>query len=211
MIHARFRPLASPIQRPARGYTTSPFSGSWPDTLDRLEREIKHVRGTDIVIELDTTLDQIRNDGWPYSGAKIATPGVRVSFTSKHGPLCYTCATYNTWQSNLRAVALTLERLRAIDRYGCVKGGEQYQGWAKLPPGRTPAPSGEWASVEDAMRFLSTVGDGDTLSLLPEDLPAVYKAAARKAHPDAGGSTELMARVNAARAYVESAVSEVRS
>lgn len=58
---------------------------------------------------------------------------VGVSFDSKHGPLTYETAEFATWQDNLRAIALGLEALRAVDRYGISKRGEQYRGWKALP------------------------------------------------------------------------------
>ncbi|MFN7019864.1 MAG: molecular chaperone DnaJ [Phycisphaerales bacterium] len=203
MINAVFRPLEKPIPLPKGGVISCPFSCSFTTTLDDLERELFHLKAKDIVIELDLDLQDIRNDGWPRSTARPRTQGVRLSFDSKHGPLSYTCATYGHWERNLRAVGLTLDRLRAVDRYGAVKGGEQYKGWAALPPPPQPAAGGDFASIEEAMRFLCKVGNGTVLSVLPSDLEAVYRDAARKAHPDAGGSTELMARVNAAKAFVE--------
>lgn len=40
--------------------------------------------------------------------------------------------TYTTWQDNLRAIALGLEALRKVERYGITRGTEQYTGWKML-------------------------------------------------------------------------------
>src|SRR5579863_10251967 len=53
-----------------------------------------------------------------YAGAKLRTQGIILTFNSKHGPLSYPCDKYSNWQANLRAIALSLEALRAVDRYG---------------------------------------------------------------------------------------------
>jgi hypothetical protein len=39
------------------------------------------------------------------------------------------------WQHNVRAIALGLEALRKVDRYGITRRGEQYAGWKALPAG----------------------------------------------------------------------------
>lgn len=136
MLNATFRRLESPLDAPRGGYRRAPFSSSYTTTLNGLERELEHLKAKDIVIQIDMRWEDIRNDGWPRSTAMVKSPGVVVTFESKHGPLSYRCGTYSNWEMNLRAIALTLERLRAVDRYGAVKGGEQYKGWARLPPGQ---------------------------------------------------------------------------
>lgn len=203
MIQARFQVLDKPLPKPADGWKKSPFYGGYTDTLDRLEREMRHLGATDIVFLVDADHSHIRNDGWPKSTMRPSTPGIIVTFeTPAFGAMRYESGRFNSWEQNLRAVAMTLERLRAVDRYGCTKG-EQYTGWKKLPTGM---PTGEWASVEAAMRFLCLIGQPSTLSVLPSDLDTVYRAAARKAHPDAGGSHEVMSKVNRAKDYIEKSV-----
>jgi len=44
------------------------------------------------------------------------------------------CDSFKDWEANLRAIALSLERLRAADRYGVTtEEKEQYIGWLRLP------------------------------------------------------------------------------
>lgn len=184
------------------------LNANWSKAFEKLRYELARVNATNVVIEAGYKPDQVRADGWPYSNAKPEHSGVRVSFL-KGGklPLAFR---YNGWKAvemNVYMIALTLERLRAVERYGCTQSGQQYKGWAQLPPGanegRAPIPAEEFASVEDAMRFLSRVADGEVHTTLPVDLDLVYKAAARKAHPDRrGGDSELMSKVNRARDYV---------
>ena len=64
--------------------------------------------------------------------------------------MSYPCDKYSNWQANLRAIALSLEALRAEDRYGVTRRAEQYKGWAKLLP-----PNAEFASDIEAAGFLS--------------------------------------------------------
>lgn len=46
------------------------------------------------------------------------------------------------WQINLRAIALGLEALRKLDRYGITSRGEQYTGWRAIEA----TPSSEFAT-----------------------------------------------------------------
>lgn len=191
MIDLRFRPFESAPKAPKGGRRKSTFSASWTNTLNDLERELEHLKATDIVIEAETTRDQIRNDGWPYSNAKMG-PTVAISFTSKHGPMRYECGTFLGWQDNIRAIGLTLSALRAVDRYGATHSAEQYRGFAALPP----KPAAEWASPAHAAQWLRSIAGIDDPNIPMKDL---YRAAAFKAHPDTGGNAELMSKVNRAR------------
>jgi len=179
----------------------------WSKAFELLRYELARIDAADVVIEAGYKPNQVRADGWPYSNAVPEHHQVRVSFRRSGVSMSFfqggfssgaDAVAYNVW-----LIGMTLQCLRAVDRYGCTQGGEQYRGWAQLPPGKPSIAAHEWASVEDAMRFLSKVGDGAVLSVLPADLPRVYRAAARKAHPDTGGSEDLMARVNRAKDFIE--------
>lgn len=202
MIDLRFVPLEKPIYPKSGQYASKRFGCSWGTTLDDLELDLKNLEATSIVIEADLRRDQIRNDGWPHGGCLPATPGIRLGFTSKHGPLVYECGTFGTMEQNLRAIGLTLQRLRLIDEYGATKGGEQYKGFAQLP-------AGEFGTTEDAARFLIRMAgdlnarEQDVLSD-PSLLKNIYRAAARTCHSDTGGGDKEMSKVNAAKALIES-------
>lgn len=210
MLEARFVPIAQALPRPKGGYRRCPFKAGFRNTLETMERELDALRGKDLVVEADMDRNDIRNDGFPRSSARARTPGIRLSFTSRHGALVYACSTYPTWEENLRAIALTLERLRAVERYGASAGGEQYKGWAQLPPGAgVRFTAGEWGSVEDAARFILEV---EGCEATDEDVEAVvidprgsFREAAKKAHPDTGGSPEVMSKLNRARDFIEAA------
>lgn len=211
MIDLRFRPLQTPVSRPKGGYRSSPFDLPWNRTLDHLERELGFLGAKDIVVEADLTPEKIRNDGWPYSSARPATPGVRLSFSSKFGPLAYECATYSAMESNIRAIGRTLECQRAMERYGAVKSGQQYTGWKALPggDGRGPIIATAFGTVEEAAQFLlrqALLSDNDVGRVIddPEYLRVVYRAAAKRTHPDMNrGDITLFGQVNAANQMIE--------
>jgi hypothetical protein len=98
------------------------------------------------------------------------------------------------WQANVRAIALALEALRAVDRYGVTKRGEQYQGWTALPAAR--AQSSRWFTDEaDALAWMKRCAGGEAT----DDPKAMYKLLGRRMHPDMPkGSAELWERLDAA-------------
>lgn len=219
MIDLRFQPMTKlPAKqgRPDRNgklwFLRSPFGKTVGAGYDDLERELRLLEATDIVVESGHSKADIRNDGWPKSASRPEHPCVRLYFKCKHGRLRYECAVFEDWQANLRAIGLWLQRQRlAIEEWGIGQGGEAYRGFAQLPGGNgTGAMIGlEWASKEDAARFLLQVeGKGytpDEVEGVVVDPAGTYREAARKAHPDAGGSDALMSKVNRARDFIAGA------
>lgn len=162
----------------------SQFQSSWPNTEALLLSEVKHLKGRDIVIEIDVSEGGIRNDGRLRANAKPSSPAVRVAFESMYGPLSYATDRYSTWQDNVRAIALSLESLRRVDRYGVTKRGEQYTGWKALPSG-----SGGPAShmtADEAWSILGSFGERPVAEQrqAPDGLQRAYRRARAFAHPD---------------------------
>ena len=206
MIDARF----VPCDWGKRGAVTgSPFRATYVQTLDRLEAELKHLSARDIVIQAGFDRDQIRNDGWPYGGASPRRhAGVILSFQTPRGPLSFPCYRYSVWQSNLRAIALSLEALRAVDRYGVTQRAEQYAGWAQIE-----APKDGFTDRLAAALFMvdrAGVVDkerdaaADRILASVEARKQTFIVAAKALHPDAaGGSHEDFIRLQNAMRMLE--------
>ena len=128
----------------------SPFFASWGSTMKLLERELRFLGAKKVVLQEALLNQDIRLDRKPKANAKAAHPGVILSFDSKHGPLNYPCDRFDSWDDNVRAIALSLEHLRAVDRYGVTRSGEQYRGWARLP-----GPNGSAMTLGTALETLS--------------------------------------------------------
>lgn len=188
-----FRPLTGWPGKPTARRKRASFRASYVDTLRLLDTELRHLGARSVVLQVALTEDQIRLDGRPRAGATPSHPGVVLSFESKHGPLSYPCDTYADWEDNLRAVALALEALRAVDRYGVTRQAEQYRGWAALPPPASPAVVTVVAAC-DLLRRLAGV------PLVTRDtLDEAYRCAVKKVHPDVGGTSEAFQQIQQAR------------
>lgn len=173
----------------------SRFKATYGASEDLLMRELQHIGAKDVVLEIDISPSDLRLDGTLRANAKPQGPRVCLYAATKHGPLMMPCDTYWDWRDNVRAIALSLEALRQVDRYGCAARGEQYRGWTAIP-----ASTSMTTKVEAAWQLLADILGGDTPS--PRDRAALdrcYRDAAKRAHPDAGGTEEGMAAVNRAR------------
>lgn len=196
-----FRPIEAwpGTLTPEHARRSSPFSAPMSNTVRLLDAELEHlgiVGGTN-VLQLALSRDDLRIDGRPRAQARVAHPGVLLSFSTRpqsklfpsvrsavaflaesaqedfpaeqqdaewlyrravkiHHPdvggsrkmfdkvrdayrvataedaYQFAVDTFVHWQDNLRAIALGMEALRKVARYGIVKGNEQYSGWKQL-------------------------------------------------------------------------------
>lgn len=186
MIDVRFRPLDAP---PYRSRKSASFRAGWNDTLDKLEKELSSLGARDIVVQAGFTLADVRNDGWPRGGRRPSHPAVVLTFRDKSGnSLSFPCDTYNDHEDNLRAIALSLEALRAVNRYGVTKGHEQYKGFAQLPAANPN-------SIRNAALLFFSQTTGWTNSQIVSDPNGAYRLASRACHPDLGGNQEVFVKL----------------
>ena len=157
---------------------------NYREIIQRLETELKELQASSVLIESGHDPDDLRLDGHIKEAAKPPRfPGMIVrlyahiapdAFSGNPAPLgalWFACKTYDTWQDNLWAIAMTLERLRAIVTYGTIPQSEIYALFADLSdeavrpaptkpaepkrprptrPRQTPAEKGECAATTAA-------------------------------------------------------------
>ena len=153
----------------------SAFKAAWSSTLDLLDRERAHLRARDLVMQVAVHDSEIRLDGMLRADARPSDPGVRLLFGSRYGDLTYQCDSCQSWQHNVRSIALGLEALRAVDRYGInAVQGQQYKGCREITAG-----SGT-TTREQAEQIIRHWSPDD-------DLRTAYKTARRNTHPDLHG------------------------
>lgn len=166
------------------------FKAGYAATIQLLRRELLHLRASKVVIEAAVSEQDIRNDGLIRSDARPQHPGVIVSFSTPGGPLRFPCDTYATLQDNLRAIALALEALRRVDRYGVTRKGEQYTGWKQLPGGTVePAMSLDVAATVLINLSKARCTPRDLIGV-PANVAICYRAAAKLTHPDLTGGDD---------------------
>lgn len=170
---------------PERPRRNDLFQATYSQTLEKLEDEIRRIRGGEVIIGLVVDAAAIRLDGRLRADARPSHAGVELSFeVPGRGRLVFHTDAYrgyaDSWQSNLRAIALGLEALRAVDRYGITSTAEQYAGFLQLTTSQPSADRGRQL-VEEA---------------------GGVRQALMKHHPDQGGDPRQFADVQAYRQLV---------
>jgi len=113
-------------------------------------------------------------------------PGVAVYFHWDERQVCIAVDRYSKLQCNLQAIHHILEARRTEMRHGGIEiVRASFEGFKALP---APSSHRHWSEVLGLPR-----------SARVDQVKAKAKELAKKAHPDAGGTTEAMAEINAAR------------
>lgn len=178
------------------GPRCSRFKAAPKAAWDLLQREMRMIDAISAVLELDAPAHRIQKRSGEWSAdARPNEPGVVLTIERRDKPaLRMVCCEFRVWTDNVYAIARSLEALRMVDRYGCTASGEQYVGFAALPP------PGEASrdTVQEAIDLILEVS-GDIAvrdGWVHQDSIA---AAIRMAHPDHGGTAERLTRVLQAR------------
>lgn len=171
------------------------FKTIWTKALDLLDREIYYLGGKNVTIAIDVEERFIRPDGQLYASARPRSPAVIVSFDTARGRLQFPCDTFGFWQENVDAIARSMEKLRAVDRYG-VTTGEQFSGFKAIPASTSPT-----MNAEEAARHIAQLLGMHAYVLLQHagDAQMAIRRARQKVHPDVGGSNEAWHLVELAR------------
>lgn len=189
--------VLQPLEQWPRGETRqrrrSNFSAGLPATLQLLTTELHMLsrrggRPAPSVLQIALRDEDFRiTDGMPRASAVPSMPGVILHIEANVGPLSYPCDTFDRWHDNLRAIALGLEALRKVGRYGITPGHEQYAGWKALPQ----QPETPTFTAEQAEQFLREFVHGpatDGLNL--GTIPQLVRRAKAAAHPDRNGGDQ---------------------
>jgi hypothetical protein len=160
---------------------------------DEVLRQVKLMRGQDVVVSTNIPL---RRDGLPLANiAEPQDPGVAVywneiKYTSGRSVRTTRVLACDKWQKvrdNLRAVGLTLDALRAIERAGASQVLERaFTGLTALPADAGKRP---WRKVLGI----------NTDHVSWDVVEAAYKLLALQRHPDRGGTHDAMQELNRAR------------
>jgi hypothetical protein len=186
----------------------SPFSATYAATLEVLDRELYYLDAREAFLQVVASERDVRLDGQLRADARVDHPGVILTIdTRRLGTVVYETDRYQSrswrgrraagWQENLRAIALGLEALRKVERYGIANRGQQYAGFRELGSG-IAAPAA--LTLEEAARLLMP-DDPDWLLEVgtEDDVADRYRWLAKTAHPDHGGDAEAFRRLTSAR------------
>lgn len=191
-------PLAWPSGWPRTdGYrSTAPYKVTGARALDDLRAELRLLGAVDIVISSNVPL---RRDGQLYAEAatqRIKDPGVAVYFRRKlkGERQVIACDKWARPESNIRAIGLCVEAMRAISRSGASELLDRaFTGFKALPPAGGTSQRQEWFVVFGLRADAKAI-----------EIKERYRELAARHHPDKGGDSMRMAEINEAYELVKS-------
>lgn len=192
---------------------TTAYPLTWPTTIARSATRGRHTFKaslTQALANVRTSLTLFGKDsGKPIGNLVISSnvtlgvekpkdAGVAVWFTWDGLQVCIPVDRYESVAANLQAIHHIVEARRTELRHGTLAlVRATFTGFLALPPARGTAAVAHWSEVLEVER---TAGKAE--------IERAYRTAAKRAHPDAGGSAEAMAELNSAR---DTAIREIEA
>jgi hypothetical protein len=158
---------------------------------DRLLRQLRLMGIEDHTITISSDIP-LRADGWPRADrGEPQDPGIAVYFKLDARDLSFACDSYKTTRDNLRALALTIEALRGIQRWGASDLMDRaFRGFAALPERAT-------SSWRETLGFDSN--EPVTAAMIEDN----YRKLVLQCHPDRNpnnpSAEETFRQINEAR------------
>lgn len=153
--------------------------------------------GSDDTLVISTDVPT-RLDGLPYANMRAPDDsGVAIYFERKRKPYALACDAYRKVEENLRGLEHTIAAIRTIERHGGARMLEQaLSGFTALPPSKEDASPRTPPGWSPSPGWWTILGFGCRVPLsVAEDR---YRELAYDNHPDRGGSSETMLRINTA-------------
>lgn len=179
---------------------TTAYPLSWPDTMPRATRREAGAFKASLAAALDNVASSLRlfgNDsGKPVSNIVLSSnvalgvskpedPGVAAWFIWEGQQICIAVDRYATPAANLQAIHHILEARRTELRHGTLNlVRATFQGFKALPA----PPGSHWTEIL-----------GLPVNATAQQIRDAFKAKAKTAHPDQGGSQAAMAALTDAR------------
>jgi DnaJ domain len=185
-------PVQWPVGWPRNdSYELAQFKVDYDTAVRELFYELERLDAESAYISTD---QELRVNGTPRRDRVPDSPAVAVYFVRNGKQLCIPCDKFRTVRDNIRAVGLTLESIRRMERYGTSQTVEAtLSGFAALPaeasPNVGPRP---WHEV------LQVSPDAD-----PSVVRGAYRNLAAKYHPDNPTSGDQSKFLEVQRAFQE--------
>lgn len=197
-----------------------PFAVTPEKAKRHLSIELAKIGARDAMVLMLVPRGSIRNDGELYANAKVHDPLILLRFRHpKQGQIQMPCRMFQKWIDNLRAIGLTMERLRLAEKYDCLPNSEQYAGLKGLPPGgggmsttahAMPAAMTREQVAQEFVRMAEAVVGvipfydrnglfADLVAGNPSTIADIWKSALHGIHPDQGGTDNAFAKFSRLR------------
>lgn len=170
-------PKTEPLRRERGAFKTSLYGA-----LENLRKEVRLLGGKELVLSSNVTLGHERPKD----------PGVVAYFQWSDLAVAIPCDRWSLVEHNVQAIALTVEAMRGMERWGAKHMiRAMFTGFKALPSSERP-----WHEVL-----------GLSADCTPEQVASRYRELAKQHHPDAGGSHEEFIRIQQAYTHANAAFS----
>lgn len=161
------------------------FVVSLAKARDHLFDELRRMRASDVILSSNAPVNK---DGQLRArvGDDVGDNGVAVYFTVAGDRMVIACDRWDLLPDNIRAIGLTVEALRGIERWGSTEMSAAALAGYALPAGGDDTTDAWWTVLE--------VSPDAWLS----EIDAAFKRKAKTAHPDAGGSADAFHQLQTA-------------
>lgn len=167
---------------------------SFASARDGLLKELDMLGASDVILSTNIPL---RRDGLPYSSQKQPNDkGVSVYFKMNKQPRSIACDKWDRIEDNIHALELTVSAMaleltvsamRGLDRWGASDVLDRvFTGFMSLPP-PSDGSNDNWWEVLKVSRDAKI-----------DEVERKYRDLSKVAHPDMGGSSDMMSRLNIA-------------
>jgi hypothetical protein len=182
---------AYPLQWPKDWPKTDPYRRSTPQfkttlpaALSNLEKEIRLMGGSGLVLSSNYTL----------GSANPSEPGVVAYFTWNKLELAIPCDRWMRIEANVQAIALTVGAMRGMERWGAKHMiTAMFTGFKALPAKAGGIPPWQVLGLIDGRIYAES------------EITEAYKRKAKTEHPDVGGSPERWAALREAHDLMQQA------
>jgi hypothetical protein len=185
-------PLSWPTGRPRiTSRDSARFDTSFAQARDGLAAELDRLGARSQILSSNVPL---RLDGQPYANApEPKDPGVAVYFKYKGRQFAFACDRWNRVKDNIQAIRKTIEALRGIARWGTGDMMEAaFNGYMALEEKTGPSC---WEILGLNQSGISVMAYAHA----EDAILKAYREKAKKAHPDAGGSSDEFAQLTQAK------------
>ena len=158
---------------------------SWEAGIKEVRAELGRLGATDVTISMNI---RMKSEATPYAGqVHPKDRGIAVYFKLKGEFRCLPCDKFATMGDNFHAIALTIEAMRALDRYGVGKSQQSFDGFKALPAVAS-SESEDWTAV------LQIPANASESTIREAHIRQV-----RQVHSEGGDTSSAIARLNVAR------------
>lgn len=153
--------------------------------LDMVARELR-LMGCDRTAYIAVDIDEkhIRQDGELRANATPRSPGCIIYATHRTlGDLSWANDRYSRLEYNLRAIAATIENLRGVERYGCVRDNEQFRGFKAVESKSSTVDAARARAIAVVTKYSGVRFSHDVNGQHPVVVDAI-RTAKNATHPD---------------------------